>query len=95
VVSDGPPTFEVSEIWKGKKQSTHQDGAYYLQFAMPAKVRDLLDRDTSYVLFLSEKGLKLTPSSPIFQPITSGEGIVIADDVSLKAVRGALKAKPK
>ena len=100
--------FRVREILKGQERdfceivdgqrSRRSDDSFPLHVkfskdtnAVLAKLWDGLPED--YLLFLSERGLQLEPW-PYYQPINSGDGIVIADASAIRAVREAAKHTP-
>ena len=86
--------FEIREILKGQKHKRYTGNRYFVQVVVPGHVCALLDRRTPYLLFLSEKGMELTPSAPRHPRIASGDGIVIADEAAVKAARAAIGAAP-
>jgi hypothetical protein len=89
-ISDQGPTYQVTEILKGVKRIKYDGNTYYVEVGFAKKVEELLDRETSYVLFLKDTS-KPVPASRVYSAISSGDGIVIADAESIKAVRASLK----
>lgn len=81
--------LSVTEVLKGRKRTAYTDGSYYVKFKMAREVYDLLDRQSEYVLLLSEKGLVLSAGPPIYRPI--GEGVVLADAAAIKLARDLTK----
>lgn len=84
----GADMFKVISILKGSKRYTYRDDSYFVIFVASKTVSSLLDRSTTYLLFLSEKGLTIEPSGPHYLPIKNGDGIVIADEAAVKAIAG-------
>ena len=94
-VRDSRLDFEISEILKGQKRKSYPGGHYFVQIVAPGRVCALLDRRTTYLLFLSEEGMTLTHAAPSYPRIRSGDGIVIADEAAVKAARASLQDAPE
>jgi hypothetical protein len=91
IVSGSGPGFQfrVTEILKGKQQRKYADGSYYVGLEVPAGVAGLLDRETEYLLLLSEKGLRAgVPDG--YRPAPGSDGVAITDARALAVVRTAL-----
>jgi len=92
---DASLDFEIREILKGTKRKPYPGDRYFVQVVVPGRVCALLDRGTDYLLFLSEKGLKLTHAAPVYPRIASGDGVVIADAAAVAAAKEALGTRPE
>jgi hypothetical protein len=58
---------------------------------LPARVDALMtDRSQRYLLFLSETRVEVEPSAIVYRPIKSGDGVVLADDAAIEAVKAAV-----
>jgi hypothetical protein len=93
----GTPLYEIDIILKGERKHEYLNNAYFVQVVFPENIERFIEyQKTPYLLFLTEKGLKPNPSGPLYQPIAGGDGIVIADAESIRAVGAAVKApRPK
>ena len=87
--------FHITEILKGAKRKSSWGKSYYARTLVPQPRHALLDRQTDYLLFLSESGMELNPGVPSYPRIRSGDGIVIADGAAVKAAREAIEKAPK
>jgi hypothetical protein len=84
--------FCVSEIVKGDRRREYPNGEYYVAVETSAAVGELLyPRDRDFLLFLSDRDRRWSPSRDIYKPINHGEGLVEADDAARTAVVSVLK----
>ena len=63
----------------------------YIDFSAGPALEVLMDRDTEYLLFLSDQGVTFSHVSPCYRRIRSGDGVVILDEQALHAVKDALR----
>ena len=89
----GPITIRVGQLLKGEKRKGYKGDDYYVGLTVPKKIRELLDRETDYLLFLSADGLEAGPAAVSYPLIKAGAGIVIADRKAVDAVKEALGRK--
>ena len=89
----GPLTFKVTRRLKGTLSKTWQDGEEYFSVTIPSSPRDLLDRESDYLLFLKTVGMKPGGATDHYPFITKGDGIVVADAAALEAVRVEAKRR--
>ena len=87
-------SFRITEILKGRQKKEYMDGAYYVTFEIPQAVHNLLDRDTTYAVFLQDTPKLLSASAASYATIPLGEGVVIADEQTMKALAGFVSRKP-
>jgi len=87
--------LEISEILKGTKRKHYPNDRYFVHIVVPGPVCALLDRRTSYLVFLSENGMELNPAAPTYPRIRSGDGIAIADRAAVKAAKDSIEKAPK
>jgi hypothetical protein len=90
----GGDAFRITEILKGQQKKEFTDGAYYVTFEIPESLRDLLDRETTYVVFLRDTPKMLSASAANYAPIPLGDGVVIADEQTMKALGDLVSRKP-
>ena len=88
---------EITSVLKGQVRD-HPDkavrpagGPRYIDFAAGPALQLLMDRQTEYLLFLSDAGVTFNHISPRYPRIRSGDGAVIANEEALRAVRDALQ----
>lgn len=87
--------FQITEILKGQQKKEFTDGAYYVTFVVPeTKMSGLLERDTRYVVFLNSTAKMLNAAGTNYVTIPSGDGVVIADEQTMKALAGFVSRKP-
>jgi len=89
----GPMTIRVDQLLKGEKRKEHRGDTHYVAITVPKEVRQLLDRETDYLLFLSADGMKPGPSSDAYPFIKASDGIVIADRKAVEAVKEAIERR--
>jgi hypothetical protein len=87
-------SFQITTILKGQQKKEFTDGAYYVAFEIPQAVAEKLDRDTTYAVFLQETTRRLSASAANYAPISLGDGVVIADEETMKALTGLVGRKP-
>jgi hypothetical protein len=63
----------------------------HIDFPAGPALQVLMDRDTEYLLFLSDQGVTFSHVSPCYPRIRTGDGAVIADELALQEVRDALR----
>jgi hypothetical protein len=73
VVSEGF-SIAVHEILRGERRYQHADDSCFLEIAVDASVRRLLDRQTPYLVFLSEKGRRSATASRTIRASGSATG---------------------
>jgi len=87
-------SFRIETLFKGGPKDVSVDKPFWVgvEFTSQGIVHPM-DRDDEYILFLSSKGVERGPGilSPLHARISEGEGIVIADEKALQAVRAAAK----
>jgi hypothetical protein len=84
--------IHVSRVLKGKWRTTgHNNNA---AVAVPASVHQLMNRDTPYLFFLSERGMMLGVGGGSYPILGGGRAVTIADTAALEATQKALAAQP-
>lgn len=92
--SDGTGLTFSARILKGENLSKPGTDKIFAEPALSNDLRDrLLNTDTEYLLFLKREGAVALPTHVRYPPIKSGEGIVIADQKAMEAVKAALDKK--
>jgi hypothetical protein len=86
--------FQVTGILKGQQKQKYKDAVYFATFIIPTKLYYLLDGKTDYVVFLQDTPKRLSASAHSYAPIPLGDGIVIADEQTTKALAGFVSRKP-
>jgi len=92
--SDMLVSFAISSILKGRQETKFAVPTYFVTFVAPRKLCDLLDRETDYVVFLRAGSGKLSASTPSYERIPQGVGIVIADKEAREALVGYIARTP-
>ena len=92
--SDGGGLTFAARILKGDNLSKPGTDKIFAEPALAAGIRDQrLDAETEYLLFLKREGAVAQPTHVRYQPIKTGEGIVIADRKAMETVTAALGKK--
>jgi hypothetical protein len=91
-------SFRIETLLKGGPKDVSVDKPFWVGVEFPSGgIVYPMDREDEYILFLSAKGAERGPGivSPLHARISEGEGIVIADEEALQAVRAAAKKASK
>jgi hypothetical protein len=91
-------SFRIETLFKGGPKDVSVDKPFWVGVDFPIQeIAYAMDRDDEYILFLSSKGAQSGPgiTAPLHARISEGEGIVMADEEALKAVRAAAKKASK
>ncbi len=92
--SDGTGLTFSARILKGENLSKPGIDEIYAEPALSNDLREQrLNHETDYLLFLRRDGAVDRLTHIRYQPIKTGEGIVIADPKAMEAVKGALDKK--
>jgi len=87
-------TFQVTGILKGQQKQKYKDAVYFATFVIPTKLYYLLDLNTDYVVFLQDTPKLLSAAAASYATIPLGDGVVIADEQTTKALAGFVIRKP-
>lgn len=85
-------TFSVEKILKGRKLYKYVDDSYFVKFPVDAETVAALDSDAKYYVFLGDR--TLDSQGAAYRRVGPGDGMVLADAASRKAVEAALRASP-
>jgi hypothetical protein len=90
--------FEITDVLKGVKRDLpdiiglqQEAVAYHAFLDLPQEREILIDNDTPYILFLSEKDARIAGFTVYYTPVSGMEGIVLADADALATVRQSLR----